>query len=517
MKYSATPTERSRIFWGCFFAMVTCAFGFIVRTQVIGAWQVQFNLSETEMGEILGVGFWPFAFSIILLSLVIDRVGYGRTAAFGFLLHLVSTAVLLTAHTARALYWGTFIFALSNGTVEAYINCTVASMFPNSKTRWLNLLHAGWPGGMVLAGVLAIAMSSLDWHWRIGLTLLPTAAYAALLWGRRFPVSERVAAGVPYREMLKDFGALGTFVATYLIALQVCEGILGIQDHRFLWPLLPAAILAAAFGLYVRSLGRWLYFALLLVMIPLATTELGIDSWITDLMGPQMGKVGLNAGWVLVYTAAIMTVLRSSAGPLIRRLSPPGLLACGAAVAAAGLWNLSMAAGIMVLVGATVYGLGKAFFWPTMLGTVSEQCPRGGALTLNCIGGVGMLGLSVGMVFLGNVQDRRIDSALSAYDAAHGTALHATYLTEHKTSIFGSYLALNQSRLKTAPAADLQGIAMAQDAAKAAALKAAVYLPLAALAVFLVLLVRFRMRGGYRAAPIGGPAEPEVAAAAPAG
>src|SRR5947207_9453660 len=40
---------------------------------------------------------------------------------------------------------------------------------------------------------------------------------------------------------------------------------------------------------------------------------------------------------------------------------------------------------------ATIYGFGKTFFWPTMLGVASERFPRGGAVTLGMMGGVGML------------------------------------------------------------------------------------------------------------------------------
>src|SRR5690348_15475645 len=107
MNQSAPGPVSGRLFWGCFTVMVTCAFGFVVRTQVIGVWQAQFNLSQTEAGEILAVGFWPFAFSIILFSLVVDKIGYGWAAVVGFLLHLLSTVVLLSATSARWLYWGT--------------------------------------------------------------------------------------------------------------------------------------------------------------------------------------------------------------------------------------------------------------------------------------------------------------------------------------------------------------------------------------------------------------------------
>ncbi len=503
MNTPVRSANDSRIFWGCFTALVTCAFGFIVRTQIIGEWQQQFNLSETEKGDILGVGFWPFAFSIFVFSLIIDRIGYGRAAAVGFIFHLVSVTLLICADSARMLYWGTFIFALSNGTVEAYINPTVASMYPREKVKWLNILHAGWSGGMVLAGLLAISLGDLGWRWKVGLTLLPTAVYAGLLLRMRFPTSERVAAGVTYREMLRDFGGLGATVAVYLIALQVCDGILKVESGKFVWPLLPALLVGGAFGWYVRSAGRIMYFILLLVMIPLATTELGIDSWITDLMAPEMRLIGLHAGWVLVYTAAVMTVLRCFAGTLTRFFSPLTLLATGAALAIAGLYSLSHAAGIMVLVAATIYGLGKAYFWSTTLGVVSEQFPKGGALTMNCIGGVGMLGLSVGMVFLGNIQDRRIDTELARHDAAAGSSLRAHYLTDEKRSVFGPYLALNQEKMAAAAPADRAVIESVQTVAKKGALSTATVFPGIMLAAYLGLLLYFRTQGGYRPKVLG--------------
>ena len=77
--------ESKWIFWTSFFALVATAFGFIVRTQVINEWGIQFNLSETQKGEIFGVGLWPFALSIVLFSLIVDRIGYGKAMAFAFI------------------------------------------------------------------------------------------------------------------------------------------------------------------------------------------------------------------------------------------------------------------------------------------------------------------------------------------------------------------------------------------------------------------------------------------------
>ena len=145
-------------------------------------------------------------------------------------------------------------------------------------------------------------------------------------------------------------------------------------------------------------------------MIPLATTELGTDSWITDLMTPAMNQLGLQAGWVLVYTSAIMFVLRFFAGPIVHKVSPLGLLAICSGIAAVGLYMLSLSTGAMILVAATIYGLGKTFFWPTMLGVVAERFPKGGALTLNITGGLGMIAAGViGAGILGFIQDKSVE------------------------------------------------------------------------------------------------------------
>ena len=74
------------------------------------------------------------------------------------------------------LYWGPLSVALGNGTVEAFINPVVATMFKKDKTKWLNILHAGWPGGLVIGGVLTIllgAQAAEDWRILIYLIAIP--------------------------------------------------------------------------------------------------------------------------------------------------------------------------------------------------------------------------------------------------------------------------------------------------------------------------------------------------------
>lgn len=483
---------HNRLFATCFTALVATSFGFVLRAMVIDDWGQEFGLSETQKGELLGVGLWPFAISIGLFSLVIDRVGYRSSLWFAFACHVVSVLVTVTATGYWALYVGTFIVALGNGAVEAAVNPAIASAGRDDKTRWLNRLHAGWPGGLALGGLLALILgASVDWRIRIALILLPTLAYGALLVRQAFPVSERVSAGTPWREMLRVVGILG---ALLFVSLMVTE--LGrVFDWSLSSRLLLIAGLTGAFGFVARALGSPLYLALLLLMIPLATTELGTDSWITDLLTPQMSALGIAAGWVLVWTSLLMMVLRLFAGPFVRRLTPLGLLAASAGVAAIGLALLSQATGLAILGAATVYGLGKAFLWPTILGVVAEKFPKGGALALNTVAGVGMLSVGiVGAVFLGQVQDTITATALRRHDDAHDTALASRYLAAPATSVLGSYQALAADRVASAPAEDRALLQRIRAGAKQQSLTRVALLPALLSGGFLALLLLERRR-----------------------
>lgn len=485
------------LFWGCFIALVATAFGFIVRAMIIGEWGAEFNLDSTQQGELFGAGLYPFAISIILFSLVIDRIGYKVAMVFGFVCHMVGTLVIILAQGYWSLYIGTFILALGNGTVEAYINPVVATIFSKGKTKWLSILHAGWPGGLVLAGIIALLVGdALGWRVKFGLVFIPTIIYFIMLIGKRFPVSERVAAGVSYRDMLKEVGALGIFIMFGLILAELGRvfGIWGTGASLML-----AAIIAVGFGLFARGLGRPLFLLFLLLMIPLATTELGVDSWVTDLMTPVMGKY---AGWLLVYTSAIMLVLRFMAGPIVHALSPLGLLAASAALAAVGLFILSGAqAGIVIFIAATIYGIGKTFFWPATLGVVAEQFPRGGALTLNGVAAVGMLGVGViGTQFLGNLQDRASTKILQEQ---HGE-VYEQVVGEERLSVFGRYRSVDGAKVAEMGDETRELVGEVRDSSKQRALRTIVVLPVGMLVVYLGLLLYFRSKGGYRAEVLAG-------------
>jgi hypothetical protein len=227
--------------------------------------------------------------------------------------------------------------------------------------------------------------------------------------------------------------------------------------------------------------------------------ELGTDSWIANITGNIMAS--REKGLLLfVYTSSLMFALRFFAGPIVHKLSPLGLLAVSSIIAAVGLYFLSTAVGVAILVAATFYGFGKTFFWPTMLGVVAEQFPKGGALTLNATGGVGMLGVGVlGMPFIGLLQENAVTNRLEREQPA----LYSEVVTQEQ-GVLGDYEAVNPIRMEQLPADDRQVVMdIAADANQRALATMAIF-PCIMLVCYLILIGYFRTRGGYHAQVLAG-------------
>jgi MFS family permease len=414
-----------KLFWGCFIALITTSFGFITRMFLLDDPTITtelLGLDDAEVGIFKGIQIWPFAISIIGFSLIIDKVGYKFAMIFAAVCQIIWAIMGITGLSVAAdnpqlakdlLFWGGLILALGNGTVEAFINPVVATIFDKDKTKWLNILHAGWPGGLVIAGIITIMMGGADWGLKLGIIVIPALIYLVMLIKCKFPVQERVSAGVSYKDMLKEFGFGGAAVVALLVFLQLDQTFPG---NSILFILICGAM-AVGLGVYTMSLGRPLMFLLILIMTPLATTEIGTDGWISGIMA---GIVEFHAGWILVYTSVIMMVLRFFAGPIVHSMGPIKLLIASSVLAIVGLKALSGVSGVAMIFGAaTLYALGKTFFWPTMLGIVSEQTPKGGALTLNSVSGIGMLAVGVlGFPYIGALQEKKAVSEVASVEAA---------------------------------------------------------------------------------------------------
>ena len=531
--------NRKRLFTGFVISLVATSFGFAVRSAILGDWASEFNLSQEQVGYVQGAGLAPFAVSIILFSLIIDRIGNGVSMAIAFTLHVVSAIITICAPLALApagsspeavaagqkagfllLYIGTFMFALGNGPVEAVVNPVTATLFSKEKTKYLNILHSGRPGGLVVGGLVAIAINNMNlassfpgriWQLQLGLVLVPTLIYGFMLYKQKFPVHERVTAKVPYIDMLREFGAGSAFIVSFFVisGLNQVLVILGVPTFGIGIQLLMALVPAVLFAVYVKSFGRPMFVMLLLVMVLLATTELGTDGWISDIMRTVLSSPTLGTLF-LVWTSLIMFVLRFFAGPIVHRIGPLGLLATSAGVAALGLLWLSSAGAspTMLFLAATFYGFGKSFFWPTTLGVVSEQYPRGGALMINAIAGVGMISVgAIGIPAIGALQDNSFATEIRAAD----TGLADRVLSE-RPGLFGTSHALdpakraeleNAAKADPSLAAQVATITKVDASSKQGTLGKIAVLPLIMLISYLGLIAYFKSRGGYRAVNLG--------------
>lgn len=356
--------NANRLLWAGFMAILAAGVGFSVRGGILGQWADQFGFTMTELGTITGGGLTGFGLVIIVTSLVADKIGYGKLMALAFFLHFVSAVITLAAPAAFAsggkdsAFWclsaGMLLFSIGNGLAEAVVNPLTAALFPKNKTHYLNILHAGWPAGLVLGGLASAMMAAtvgddgtivkpaVDWKIQMSLFLIPVVIYGVMLMGQKFPKSEAAAAGATIGEMI------GTLFAPLMLLLLIIHAMVG----------------------YV---------------------ELGTDSWIAKITGSIMASPAKGLA-LFVYTSMLMFLLRFVAGPIVHRISPLGLLFVSGVLGAVGLTLLGGAQTVTAcVIAATVYALGKTFLWPTMLAVVSERFPRGGAVSIGMLGGVGML------------------------------------------------------------------------------------------------------------------------------
>ena len=172
----------------------------------------------------------------------------------------------------------------------------------------------------------------------------------------------------------------------------------------------------------------------------------------------------------------------------------------------------------MLFAAATFYGFGKTFFWPTTLGVVSEQYPRGGALMLNAIAGVGMISVgTIGNPAIGAVQDTALVAEVRAADpklaerlivARPGLFGESFALDPAERALLAEELAASAAQLQNSVPPDLRHEELSRQTALLAALDSRTkqatlgriaILPVIMLACYLGLIVYFRAAGGYKA------------------
>jgi MFS family permease len=534
-----------RLLWAGFMAILAEGVGFGVRGGILGQWSQQYGFTMTELGQITGGGLTGFGVIIIFSSLIADKIGYGRLMISAFVLHFASAVVTLAAGAAFAsggkpaalncLTAGMFLFAMGNGLCEGVANPLVASLFQQSKSKYLNILHAGWPGGLILGALASYFMTGgaggkpVAWQIQMSLFLIPVALYGIMLFGQKFPKSEASEHKVKYTDMLKEVGFFGALIICFFLALWF-QSICGALNLPGFVGLIGGAVLLIVFGLCTKfSPGYFLMVLLLIIHSMQGYVELGTDSWMSKITGsilksPQQGLL------LFAYINGLMFALRFFAGPIVHKISPLGLLFVSTVLGSIGLMLLGHSdSAIFCIMAASVYAIGKTFIWPTLLAVASEQFPKGGAITIGAMGGAGMLcaGL-MGGPGIGFNQDSHATEKLKTenpaiYERYKADAPNTYLMIFQTTGLDGAKVGVldnngqdidtdpNLAGLKTwwatakaTAAEDKPIVANAELHGDKAALNITSAIPAVQALILLCILFYFKSKGGYKQVHIEG-------------
>lgn len=362
--------DRRRLYYVGNLSIFMIGLGFAVRANIAPHLKSQIyekiDLANAGamVGEALGVTFTGFALTLLFGSALLDVIGMKRMLLLSALGYIAGSAGLIAAAlmpvsglVETVVLVSLLLTGLGWGAVEAASNPMVASLYPEEKTHRLNILHAWWPGGIVVGGLLGVGIGSagLPWELNMLVLMLPGAVLAWMVTTSTFPVTERVATGVSYGDMFMEL---------------------------------------------VRRPMFWLFWA---CMFLTAAAELAPGQWVEISLTNTVGMPGIL---VLVYVSALMFVMRHFAGPIVERISSVGLMFASCLAAGVGLYLLSLAnSPLLAFAAATVWGIGVCYMWPTMLGIIAERFPRGGALALGLMGFAGGMSIQFILPIMGSVFD----------------------------------------------------------------------------------------------------------------
>jgi MFS family permease len=521
----ATAANAQRLLWAGFLAILATGIGFGIRGGILATWAAQFGFTGAQLGAIGGAGLTGFCFGIIIGGLIVDKVGYGKLIVAAFVMHVLSAVVTFAATEGQAqstaylfLYLGTFIFALANGTLEAVANPLVSTLFPQNRTHYLNILHASWPAGLVIGGLIGWILGDglqVSWKLQLGLFLVPTVLYGIAFLGQTFPRSEASEKGLSVAQMMHEVGILGALVACALLGLFFRDQLGGIlaffTGNPFFtsttWSALSwgfVAVLLAIVAVKTNfSIGAFLLFVLFVTHAMVGAVELGTDGWIQNITGniltPAQGKI------LFVFTSLLMFGLRFSAEFIERtlRISPIGLLFICAVL---GVIGLRLVSGVDTFAGAmfalAIYAVAKTFFWPTMLAVVGDRFPRTGAVAMSMMGGIGMMSAGLlGGPGLGYAKDRftaehLMTTAPAVYEQYRAVTPSRFLFFREVHGLDGTKLAEAQTAANKTP--EQRIVADASIVGDRETLKADAFIPAMMAVVYLLLFLYFKTIGGYK-------------------
>lgn len=376
INFSATINPQ-RLFTACCVALIVTAMTFAIRAGILTQLSADFNLNNSQLGWINGMAFLGFPVAMMFGGLIYNHVGARTLMYLAFICHLLGLALTISATGFWSLLLSSFFIGFANGSVEAACNPLIADIYHTRKTAMLNKFHVWFPGGIVIGALVSTLMTKLGlgWEWQIAIMIIPTVIYGVMIFGQPFPAMANTETSTKTN---------------------------------------------------IKALFSPLFIFMFFCMTVTAASEFGTQQWVDRIFGAS----GAHPMLVLALVTGLMAVARFFAGPIVEALNPVGVLLMSAIVTSIGIYLLSNASGGMIYVAAMVFALGVTYFWPTMIGFVSEYQPKTGALGMSLLGGAGMFSMSMWNPVIGGWLDDAKAEAI-----ANGVPTEAVELTAGQVTL----------------------------------------------------------------------------------
>ena len=369
--------SKNKLFTAACISLIVTAMTFAIRAGILTDLGVQFELSDTQLGYINSLAFLGFPVATVIGGLLYNVLGARKLMIIAFFSHLIGLVLTIYAGGFEALLISSFFIGFANGSVEAACNPLIADMYTKNRTAMLNKFHVWFPGGIVIGALTSKFMSDfgMGWQIQIAVMIIPTLIYGYLFFKEEFPESQHIETDT---------------------------------------------------SVNIKSLFSPLFLFIIACMTLTAISEFGPQQWIERILGNS----GANPMLILAMVTGIMALGRYFAGPIIHKLNPIGVLLMSAILTSAAVYSMSIAEGNMIYFAAILFAFGVCYFWPTMIGFVSEYLPKTGALGMSLVGGAGMLSTAIWQPVIGSWLDAEKEIAL-----ASGVAQEAAELVAGKAAL----------------------------------------------------------------------------------
>jgi MFS family permease len=342
--------NKSRLFYGSCFALITTALSFSIRAGILPQLGKELGLSAEQLGYINSMWFLGFPISMVIGGLIYHTVGGKRIMQFAFLAHAIGILMTIYSGSYIGLLISTLLIGIGNGCTEAACNPMIADAFEgNTMSKMLNRFHMWFPGGIVIGSLVSKFMTDAGFGWeaQIWVILLPTLVYAYLFYGQDWPVAKT-------KEEASISMNLKAMISPLFIFMMVC-------------------------------------------MALTAISEFGPQQWSSLILA----KSGAQPMLILALVTGLMAVCRYFGGEVVHKFDQTGVLLGSAVLATIGVFLFSTQTGAMAYVAAIFFAFGVAYFWPNMIGFIADKIPASGALGMSIIGAVGMFSTSIFQPIIG--------------------------------------------------------------------------------------------------------------------